>query len=63
MSWRFAAWSRGTMSAALSWREASLAGSSSTRSCRRSPPMSVVSATSGTCFTASSTSATMRRSV
>ena len=38
-------------------------GSSSTRTCRRAPPMSVVSATSGTCLTASSTCAASRRSV
>ena len=53
----------GAISATARLREASRTGSSRTRTCRLAPPMRVVSATSGTCFTASSTCATSRRKV
>ena len=63
MYWRLACWSIGMTPARLRLRDASRTGSNSTRTWRRAPPISVVSATSGTCLTASSTCATKRRSV
>ena len=61
--WRFACCSMGTSPAGLRLRAASLAGSSKMRISRFAPPMSVVSATSGTCFSTSSACEAMRRSV
>jgi hypothetical protein len=56
-NWRFACCSIGTRPAGLRLRLASFTGSSNTRTARREPPISVVSATSGTCLMDSSTCA------